>query len=105
MEIRPPLRYIEPDFVTALNVQNLLDNEPTSYEEAIEGKNANSWLAAMEDEMQSLAKSKTWILVNKRKGEMIIDCKWIHKIKESDSNDGNVRFNAILVAKRFNQRE
>lgn len=36
----------------------------------------------MEEEMASLYKNKTWELVNKRKNQNMIDCKWVYKIKE-----------------------
>lgn len=104
-EIRPPARYSEPDFITALSVIGPLEGDPTSYEEAVEGKNANMWLEAMKDEMLSLEKNNTWVLVNKPKGAKVIDCKWIYKVKEGDPKDDSVRFKARLVAKGFNQRE
>lgn len=57
-EIRPPVRYSEPDFITALNIQFFWESEPTSYEEAVEEKNANMWLEAMKNEMLSLEKTR-----------------------------------------------
>lgn len=41
--------------------------------------------------MLLLDKNKTWTLVNKSKGQNIVDCEWIYKIKESESKDKNVR--------------
>lgn len=59
----------------------------------------------MKEKMQSLMKNKTWVLVNKPKEGKIIGCKWIYKIKEGDPITGNIRYEASLVAKGFNQRE
>jgi hypothetical protein len=39
------------------------------------------WVAAMDNEHQSLLKNKTWHLVPHPKGKNIIDCKWVYKIK------------------------
>lgn len=55
-EIGLPSRFNREDFVTSLIVQNSLNNEPDSYEEAISVKDASLWISAMKDEMLSLEK-------------------------------------------------
>jgi hypothetical protein len=59
----------------------------------------------MEDEMCSLLKNNTWVLVKNPQGQKLIDCKWIFKIKEGEGGDKNVRYKARLVAKGFTQKE
>ena len=49
--------------------------EPRSYEEAINSKQAEKWIQAMKEEMKSLHKNQTWKLVPKPKGKSVIACK------------------------------
>lgn len=64
----------------------------------------------MREEMSSLHKNETWVHKNetwvpvpKPPKQKLIDCKWIFKIKESESNNEPQRFKARLVAKGFSQ--
>lgn len=104
-EIKPPARYDEAYFASIFSVQNFLDNEPDSYEEAIDGNDVSLWLVAMKNEMLSLVKNKIWVLVNKSNRQKIIDYKWIYKIKDEESKDNSLMYEAQLVAKDFTQRE
>ncbi|KAL0367337.1 UNVERIFIED_CONTAM: Retrovirus-related Pol polyprotein from transposon TNT 1-94 [Sesamum radiatum] len=90
---RIPSRYR--DFDLALNVEDL---EPLSYEEALGSKNSKQWQQAMNEEMESLRKNNTWILVSKPKNASVIDCKWLFKIKQENKT---TRYKARLVAKGF----
>jgi hypothetical protein len=57
----------------------------------------------MDNEFDALIKNKTWHLVPPQKGNNIIDCKWVYKIKRKA--DGSLdRYKARLVAKGFKQR-
>jgi hypothetical protein len=54
----------------------------------------------MDDEVQPLARNKTWHLVSP---DNVIDCKWVYKVKRQV--DGSLdRYKARLVAKGFKQR-
>ncbi|XP_062081038.1 uncharacterized mitochondrial protein AtMg00820-like [Humulus lupulus] len=79
--------------------------EPETYEEAIKCKDAKKWSKAMDEEMDSLKKSKTWIYVPRPKGKSIVQCKWLFKQKEGRSKDEPVRYKARLVAKGLTQKE
>lgn len=58
---------------------------------------------AMQDEFDALIRNQTWHLVPEIKGNNIIDCKWVFKIKKK--SDGTIdRYKARLVAKGFQQR-
>lgn len=48
-QIRPPARFNE--HVSLLSYQSMIENEPESFEEAINSKDSKEWLAAMQDEM------------------------------------------------------
>ena len=59
----------------------------------------------MNEELESLHKNKTWILVDPPKGQRVIGCKWIFKRKEGIPGVEPPRFKARLVAKGFSQVE
>ncbi|KAH9750881.1 Integrase catalytic domain-containing protein [Citrus sinensis] len=65
--IRPPKRYAVADLISyALTAaQELNDDEPRTYQEAITCKNKLEWKRAMDEEMASLMKNKTWELIEK----------------------------------------
>ncbi|KAH9724990.1 hypothetical protein KPL70_007698 [Citrus sinensis] len=67
--------------------------------------NKMKWYAAMYDEITSLSKNNTWILVNKPPNKKLIRSKWIFKLKAGASNKESPRQRARLVAKGFTQRE
>ena len=81
------------------------DDEPVSYKEAIQNSNSESWLSAMEEEMESLQKNQIWEVVPLPIGKKAIGCKWVYKKKEDPSRLGGTRYKARLVAKGFSQRE
>ena len=51
--------------------------EPPNVEEALRSPNADHWINAMKNEMQSLTINKTWDLVRKPTDRKIITCKWV----------------------------
>ncbi|KAG8473450.1 hypothetical protein CXB51_035780 [Gossypium anomalum] len=71
-EIKPPKKYAEADLVAyALNVAEDIDanQEPSNYSEAISCEDSEKWMFAMQEEMESLHKNKTWDLVKLPKGK------------------------------------
>ena len=74
-------------------------SEPCSYTEAITGAESKLWYQAIKDEIDSLIKNKTWVLVDKAQFGKVIVCKWVFKKKLESSKSGEVRFNTRLVAK------
>ncbi|KAL0427907.1 UNVERIFIED_CONTAM: Retrovirus-related Pol polyprotein from transposon TNT 1-94 [Sesamum latifolium] len=87
------------DYHLALNTEII---EPYSYEEALESRNSEKWKTAMEEEINSLIRNKTWTLVPKLKDTSIVDWKWLFKIKQENES---TRYKARLVAKGFTQKE
>lgn len=105
--IRPPDRFVyEAATAYALNTaEDLINDEPTSYKEAINSKHQAEWQNAMMEEMSALQKNQTWKLVKKPTGGKLVGCKWIYKRKEGNSDKDPPRYKARLVAKGYTQRE
>lgn len=80
----------------------LLQDVPRSYEEAIGQEESQQWITAMEEEINSLNRSETWVLVDSPPDRKIIDSKWIFA-KKLNSNNEVTRFKARLVARGFSQ--
>jgi hypothetical protein len=73
--------------------------EPSSTAEAFTD---SRWKAVMDEEYSALIKNGTWHLVPSARGQNVIDCKWVYKVKRKA--DGTVdRYKACLVAKGFRQ--
>ncbi|KAL2527282.1 cysteine-rich RLK (RECEPTOR-like protein kinase) 8 [Abeliophyllum distichum] len=79
--------------------------QPVSYEEAVSSKDSFAWIEAMKEEISSLHKNKTWVLVDRDKRLKVINCKWVFKIKEGSNLSEPIMYKARLVAKGFTQRE
>ena len=58
------------------------DEKPSRYVDTISTPDSTSWLIAMNEELESLQKNKTWELVKSPKGKKIVGCKWVFKKKE-----------------------
>ncbi|KAH9668238.1 hypothetical protein KPL70_021339 [Citrus sinensis] len=106
-QIKPPRRFGYAD-LTALALaaaHNIADEEPKTFKEAVQSSNKREWLAAMDDEIASLYKNKTWELVVKPSNRRVVGCKWIYKVKEGLTQTEPRRFKARLVAKGYTQKE
>ncbi|GJV45101.1 retrotransposon protein, putative, ty1-copia subclass [Tanacetum coccineum] len=79
-------------------------HEPLTYQEAVACEDSSKWKAAMEEEMDSLRKNKTWELVDHPAGQKLVSCKWLFKIKEGIEGVQRPRYKARLVARGFTQR-
>lgn len=62
-------------------------------------------MKSMREEIDSLSKNKTWVLIDRPRNQRIVGCKWIYKLKEGVPGLENLRYKARLVAKSFTQRE
>jgi hypothetical protein len=79
------------------------DGEPTTYTQAITTAECERWIQAMNDELASQEKNKTWTVVTRTSDMNVIGCRWVYKIKK-DMNGNIQRYKARLVAKGYNQR-
>jgi hypothetical protein len=75
---------------------NLLDEEPTCFEEAIQKK---EWADAMTKEYQSIIKNDVWEIVPKPKSKDVVSSKWLFKIKHAvEEVLRNIKQDLLLVA-------
>ena len=80
----------------------MMDDDPISYDEAIQSTDSGKWLDDMNFEIESMHINKVWTLENVPKGSIPIGCKWIFKKKICA--DGKIEtYKAILVAKGCRQ--
>ena len=77
--IKMPKKYGITDLISyALTVADEVnDGEPLSYKEAMRCGDKLKWYAAMQDEIVSLKKNNTWILVDRSSNKKLVGSKWI----------------------------
>jgi len=75
--------------------------EPSCYQEAA---GSEAWREAMDSEIQSINKNKTWNLVRLPAGQKPIGLKWVFKLKK-DAEGEIVKHKARLVAKGYVQKQ
>jgi Reverse transcriptase (RNA-dependent DNA polymerase) len=102
---QPPIRY--GDFVfhrddEAFAVFNDPE-DPKTFKKAMSHEFANEWEKAMNEEIDSLEKNKTWEVCKLPDGKKAIGSKWVFKTK-LDANGNVVRRKARAVAKGFSQK-
>ena len=80
---------------------DLVDQEPTNYEEVVQKK---EWVEAMTEEYKLIMKNDVWDIVPKPEGKSVVSSKWIYKIKHAA--DGCIeKYKARFVARGFSQKE
>ena len=85
------------------NVNAVICDDPTSYQEAMASPNSDRWKTAADVEMNSILKNKTWELVDLPPGKTAIGSKWVFKTKMNA--DGSInKHKARLVAQGFAQQ-
>lgn len=87
----PVAHYIYVNYVNA--------NVPNTFEEALNSRETREWQKAMNSEIESLKKNKTWVVVDKPENKKIIDVKWVYKRKSDNT------CKARLVVRGFQQKE
>ncbi|CAL9005189.1 unnamed protein product, partial [Prunus brigantina] len=84
---------------------NASEEEPTTFQEAVENKERESWMEAMMQEMESLHQNLVWELVPKPKSRKVMGYKWVFRKKEEMHENEVTIFKARFVAKGFLQKE
>jgi hypothetical protein len=80
---------------------DLLETEPTCFEEAIQKK---GWANAMIEEYQSIINNDVWEIVPRPKSKDVVSSKWLFKIKHA--TDGSIeKYKARFFARGFSQKE
>ena len=78
--------------------------DPSSYNEAVQDKDATLWQSAMKTEMESMYSNQVRLLVDPPDGVKPIGYKWVYKRKRGVN--GKVKtFKERLVAKGYTQKE
>lgn len=105
--IKPPSRFDDADVAAyALVMSELVEeDEPLNFGEAIRSKNGKKWRKASDEEMDSLVKNHTWVLIDRPEGERTIDCRWIYKVKPGIPGVEDKRYKGRVVAKGYSQIE
>ena len=85
------------DVVDICKVVNFI---PNSHNDAMRSGDADSWKAAMDDEIDSLKHNDTYKLVQLPEGKKVIGGRWVYAIKDSPSGQ---LYKARYVAKGFSQ--
>jgi hypothetical protein len=80
---------------------DLLEEEPTCSEEAIQRK---EWADAMTEEYQSIMKNGVWEIVPRSKNKDGVSYRWIFKIKHV-ANGSIEKYKARFVTRGFSQKE
>jgi hypothetical protein len=77
------------------------DGEPRSFTEA---ERHTAWRAAMQSEMDTVEKNRTWELADLPRGHSVITLKLVFKLKMNEAG-AIVKHKARLVARGFMQQE
>ena len=77
--------------------------DPSTLREALAREDKMEWQRAMDKEMESLRKNKTWDLTELPKGRKAISCKWVLRIKR-DAKGSVVKYKARLCVRGFTQK-
>ena len=76
-EHRPLIRYPSSEYILLTD-----EREPKCFQEVKSYKDKQSWMKAMQEEMNSLHKNKTYELVELPKGKKALRNKWVFKLKK-----------------------
>ncbi|GJT98079.1 zinc finger, CCHC-type containing protein [Tanacetum coccineum] len=80
------------------------EEDPRTYNEAMQSRDAAFWKEAIDDEIGSIMENNTWVLSDLPPGCKPLGCKWIFKRKMKV--DGTIdKFKARLVIQGFRQKE
>ena len=96
---KPSNKYPSLEYILLTN-----EGEPESFQEAQTYKDKSSWMKSMQEEMDSLQKNNTYMLVKLPKGKKSLRNKWVYKLKK-DGRGNLVKYKARLILKGFGQKK
>jgi hypothetical protein len=82
----------------------LVDDTPSTMEEAYSSPDADFWKEAIRSEMDSIMSNATWEVVERPYGCKSIGSKWVFK-KKLRPNDTIERYKSGLIIKSYSQKE
>jgi hypothetical protein len=77
-------------------------DESLTHHAAMISAQSKQWIAAEQEELNSLVKVETWKVVDRPK-QSVVDSKWVYKIKQQ-ADDLVERYKARLMARGFTQK-
>lgn len=84
--------------------KSVVDGTPTTFSDAMKSEDKESWIKAMDVEMNNIRSNGTYNIKKIKFGEKAIGCRWVFKKKLN--KDGTInKFKARLVAKGYLQQE
>jgi len=102
--VRKPPDWFVPSGNMALSA--VVPETNLTFEQATKGEEGQLWSNAVQSEMESLHKNKTWKLVPRSQGRNVLTSKWLFKKKDTMSATGQtgVKHKARLVTRGFEQK-
>ena len=88
--------YFDVDFCCSVDIF-----VPKTYKQAVTCPDADYWKAAMDDEICSLYKNKTYEIVTLPEDKHVVGGRWVYAVKAQP--DGKQRYKARYVAQGFSQ--
>ena len=89
-------------FAMVAGTLDIEGSDPIMVEEARSQIDWPKWDDAIKKELNALENARTWSVVKRPKGENIVGCKWVFRIKRN--MDGEIdKYKARLVAKGYSQ--
>ncbi|PLW15082.1 hypothetical protein PCASD_21521 [Puccinia coronata f. sp. avenae] len=82
--------------------ENVEDDTPKSYIQAINSANSSFWKKAIEKEVSNMYEHEVWVIVKKQEDQHRINCTWVFKVKKNQLNVP-IEYKARLCAKGFQQ--
>ena len=79
--------------------------EPKTFSEAMTSKKQKLWKNGADEEMDSLQRNRTWILIEKPENAKVVGYKWIFKLKPGIPGVEDPRYKVRLVAQGFSPLE
>jgi hypothetical protein len=58
-----------------------IEDDPTNFAKAMESYDAEQWLKAMHEELDSISKNEVWDLIELSAGRKLVGCKWVLRKK------------------------
>lgn len=96
-------KFLDYDCYVAFSAQSWIEEVPMNYRDVFGREDEKDWLAAMDDELNSLNENNTWQIINKPPNAKLLSTRWVFKIKDESPNCR--KYKARLVAKGFLQKE
>ncbi|PLW49320.1 hypothetical protein PCASD_02649 [Puccinia coronata f. sp. avenae] len=82
--------------------ENVANNTPKTYIQAINSPNSSFWKKAIEKEISNMYDHDVWAIVRKSGDQSRINCTWVFKVKKDQLNIP-IEYKARLCAKGFQQ--